>query len=93
MFHVYPLLLKKHDRGVFINEMTKRGVGCSVHFIPLHLHPFYMKTYGYKRGDYPIAERIYDREVSLPLYPSMSDMEVEQVINITLDVLDGNTSR
>jgi dTDP-4-amino-4,6-dideoxygalactose transaminase len=93
VFHVYSLLLRKHDRGDFINEMTKRGVGCSVHFIPLHLHPFYMKTYGHKRGDYPIAEWIYDREVSLPLYPSMSNMEVEQVINITLDVLDGNPPR
>jgi UDP-4-amino-4,6-dideoxy-N-acetyl-beta-L-altrosamine transaminase len=78
IYHLYPLLLDGYNRDEFIEEMYKRGIGCSVHFIPLHLHPFY-RSMGFKKGDFPNAEWVYEREVSLPLYPKMSRQEVDIV--------------
>ena len=80
-YHLYPFLLKNFNRNKFIDNMLKKGIRCSVHFIPLHLQPFYRNIYGFKKGDYPNAEWVYEREVSLPLYPLMSDNEVYYVID------------
>jgi perosamine synthetase len=68
------------DRDSFIRELKKAGIGTSVHFIPLHLHPFYAREYGYKPGDFPNAEDAYSRCISLPIYPDMSDEEISRVI-------------
>ncbi len=87
VYHLYPLLLENYDRNLFIKEMEKRNIGTSVHFIPLHLHPFYQEL-GYKKGDFPIAENLYSREVSLPLYPGMTDEDVNDVINAINDFLN-----
>ena len=86
-YHLYPILLRSYDRGKFIERMGEIGISCSVHFIPLHLHPFYRNTFGSKRGDFPVAEWVYDREVSLPLYPKMSEKDVWDVIQATKEVL------
>ena len=51
-----------------------------MHFIPVHTHPYYREQFGYKRGDYPVSESIYDRLISLPLYPHMTDADVDDVI-------------
>jgi dTDP-4-amino-4,6-dideoxygalactose transaminase len=67
-------------RDQFLNMMTQQKIGVGVHYIALHLHPYYQKTYGYKRGDFPNAEWISDRTVSLPLSPKLSDTDVEDVI-------------
>jgi len=79
-YHLYPLLVPSESRGQFIDRMKQRNIGTSVHFIPLHLHPFYAQKYGFKRGDYPVAEYLYDREVSLPLYPGMTDQDVDDIV-------------
>jgi len=68
------------DRNSFIRELKNAGIGTSVHFIPLHLHPFYAREYGYRAGDFPNAEDAYSRCISLPIYPDMSDEEVSRVI-------------
>jgi len=81
VYHLYPILLENYDRDRFIKKMHKKGIGCSVHFIPLHLHPFYEKTFGVRKGDFPNAEWVYAREVSLPLYPKLSEEEIYSVIN------------
>jgi len=86
IYHLYPLLLDGHTRDGFIEEMHKRGIGCSVHFIPLHLHPLY-RSMGFKKGDFPNAEWVYEREVSLPLYPKMTPQEVELVTTNVKDIL------
>jgi len=88
VFHLYPLLLKEYNRNRFMEEMARRSIGCSVHFIPLHLHPFYQKSFGFKKGDFPNAEWLYEREVSLPLYPNMSQESVHHVCDIIGEVLD-----
>jgi len=84
VFHLYPIRLNleslKIDRGQFIDELKNMNIGTSVHFIPVHLHPFYAETFGYQRGDLPTAENVYDRILSLPLYPSMSEQDVFDVI-------------
>ena len=80
IYHLYPLLLDEYNRDRFIENMNDNGIGCSVHFIPLHLHPYY-RSMGFKKGDYPNAEWVYEREVSLPLYPKMTIEDVNYVIN------------
>jgi len=75
------------DRAGFIEELKKRNIGASVHFIPLHLHPYYRDTYGYKREDFPVAYREYMREISLPIYSRMSDQDVDDVIGTVYEIV------
>jgi len=83
-WHLYVLKLRKEklciDRNRFIEELRKENIGASVHFIPVHLHPWYRKNFGFKRGAFPIAEDAYSRVVSLPIYPKMKDRDIERVI-------------
>ena len=84
-WHLYILRLRSGllnvNRNEFIEQLKRRGVGASVHFIPLHLHPFYARTYGYKRGDFPCAENAYARCLSLPIFPGMTEAEIEHVVS------------
>lgn len=84
VYHLYAIRLNLHeltiDRAEFINQLKELKIGVSVHFIPVHLHPFYRDHFGYRRGDLPRAEAIYDSILSLPLYPSMSAQDVNDVI-------------
>jgi dTDP-4-amino-4,6-dideoxygalactose transaminase len=59
--------------------MSQRGIGTSVHFIPLHLHPYYHDTWGYSTGMFPIAEDYFERCLSLPIYPGMLDEDVDRI--------------
>jgi dTDP-4-amino-4,6-dideoxygalactose transaminase len=89
-WHLYMLRLNLDmlsiDRGRFIEELRALKIGASVHFIPLHIHPYYIETYGFRPEDYPVAYREYMREVSLPIYSRMSDDDVGDVINAVLQV-------
>jgi dTDP-4-amino-4,6-dideoxygalactose transaminase len=89
-WHLYILRLRLEqlqiDRNTFINELKERGIGTSVHFIPLHLHPYYQRSYGYRRGDFPIAEEQFERCISLPIYPKMSTESVQQVIDAAVEI-------
>ena len=90
-WHIYALRLHLDqltvDRARFIEELKARNIGASVHFIPIHLHPYYRDKYGYAPDDFPIAYREYQRLVSLPIYPRMSDQDVEDVIAAVADVI------
>jgi dTDP-4-amino-4,6-dideoxygalactose transaminase len=83
-WHLYVLRLNPERCGIsrnrFMEELKTRDIGASVHFIPIHLHPYYRDKYGYKPEDFPVAYREYQRIVSLPLFPKMSDQDVEDVI-------------
>jgi dTDP-4-amino-4,6-dideoxygalactose transaminase len=81
-FHLFPIHLASDSltRDQFIDELRQLNIGTSVHFIPLHRHPFYRETYGYQPEQFPVAERFYEGLLSLPLYPRMSDSDVEDVI-------------
>ena len=82
--HLYVIQLNLErmtiDRAEFIEALRAENIGTSVHFIPVHLHPYYRDQFGYRRGDYPNAERIYDRIISLPLYPKMTEEAMRDVI-------------
>jgi len=84
-WHLYVLRLLperlKIGRGQFIEMLRERGIGTSVHCIPLHTMDFYQKTYGYRTGDFPVAEDIYSRCLSLPIYAAMSAADVTYVID------------
>ena len=68
--------------------MKARNIGTSVHFIPIHLHPYYRDKYGYAPEDFPVAYANYQRLVSLPLHPGLSDADAADVIDAVLDILD-----
>jgi dTDP-4-amino-4,6-dideoxygalactose transaminase len=90
-WHLYMLRLNLErltiDRARFIEELKKRNIGASVHFIPLHLHPYYRNLYAYTPEQYPVAYREYLREISLPIYSKMVVTDVEDVIDAVADVL------
>lgn len=90
-WHLYVLRLNLDkltiDRSQFINELKERNIGTSVHFIPIQLHPYYRDKYGWKPDDFPVAHGEYQRTVSLPLHPRLSDAEVEDVIAAVHDVV------
>ena len=90
-WHLYPLRLSLDriaiDRARFIEELRLRGVGASVHFIPLHLHPFYRERFGIGPGLCPVAEAAYERLLTLPMFPAMGREEVEDVVAALTKVL------
>jgi perosamine synthetase len=84
-WHLYILELNLSalsvGRNDVLDRLRERGVGTSVHFIPLNLHPVYQQRYGYQPGQFPIAEGVFGRACSLPIYPGMTDAEVGHVID------------
>ena len=89
-WHLYPLRLDLEmlaiTRDEFIEEMKSRGISTSVHFIPMY-HFTYYKNFGLMAGDYPGAEWVFERMVSLPIYPSMTDAEIGYVIDNVIDIV------
>lgn len=81
-WHLY--VIKTSNRDELVEKLKQAGIGTSVHFIPVHKHPYYRTTYGYRDGDYPTANRVFDRSLSLPIYPGMTDGEVDRVIENVL---------
>ena len=90
-WHLYVVQLELEsldiDRNRFIELMEKEGIGTSVHFIPLHIHPYWRDRYNYQPDDFPIALDIFNRAVSLPIYPKMTDDDVDRVINAVKKIL------
>jgi dTDP-4-amino-4,6-dideoxygalactose transaminase len=90
-WHLYVLRLNPSllliDRAQFVEELKRHNVGCSVHFIPLHVHPYYRETYGYRPEDFPVAFNEFRRALSLPIYSKMSDQDVEDVIAAVLEIV------
>jgi dTDP-4-amino-4,6-dideoxygalactose transaminase len=79
------------NRETFINKMADAGVGTSVHFIPLHRHPYWRDTYSLDDSDFPVATDKYLRTLSLPIYPRMSDKEVQRVITAVQSICKNHT--
>jgi dTDP-4-amino-4,6-dideoxygalactose transaminase len=82
---INPAALRIH-RDRVIEELRQRGIGTGVHFIPLHLQPYYQRAWGYRRGDFPVAEQYFDHCISLPIYPGMKDEDAERVIEELQDI-------
>ena len=90
-WHLYVLRLRpdmlRIGRDQFIDELTGRNIGTSVHFIPIHLHPYYRDKYGYAPDDFPVALGNFERLLSLPLHPGLTDDAVADVTEAVLDVV------
>ena len=82
--HLYPIVVRtemlRNDRDVIMNAIQAENIGIGVHFRAVHLHPFYVDTFGFRRGMFPNAEYYSDRAISLPLYPRMSDADADDVV-------------
>lgn len=89
-WHLYPVKIKPDagiERGRFIELMAEEGIGCSVHFIPLHLHPYWRDTYNLTPEMFPVAQSIFEQEVSLPLYTKMTEEDQLRVVLAVRKVL------
>jgi len=90
-YHLYPLLIDfnktKLNKKNFFLKMQSKGIYMQVHYLPIHYHEFYKKKFKFKKGDFPIAEDFYEKEVSIPIYPSLKKKEVYEVINRIIENL------
>lgn len=74
--HLYTIQVKPKKRDWLLDELQKKGIRGTVHFMPIHLTKYYRKKYGYKKGDFPIAEKFGDSTITLPFYPKLKDSEI-----------------
>ena len=82
-WHLYPIRLgvkRKADRGQVFQALRAENIGVNVHYIPVHRHPYYSQRFGYRGGEYPVAENAYERLITLPMFHGMCDQDVEDVI-------------
>jgi perosamine synthetase len=95
-YHIYVIRLRTEmltaGRKEIFEALRAENIGVNVHYMPLHLHPYYERAFGYREGDYPVAERYYERAITLPLFPAMSDRDVDDVITAVKKVV-GQYSR
>ena len=92
-WHLYVVRLgddTKKDRDRFIEQMAEKGIGCSVHFIPLHLQPYWRENYGLQPEDFPNALHAYERAVSLPLYTRMTPADQDRVVAAVCELLEND---
>ena len=91
-WHLYPLRIRaerlRAGRRAIFERLRARGLGVQVHYVPTPLQPYYRKHFGHAPGDFPNAEAYYAGEISIPLFPMMSDADVGDVIDIVRDVID-----
>ncbi|MEK7665052.1 MAG: UDP-4-amino-4,6-dideoxy-N-acetyl-beta-L-altrosamine transaminase [Patescibacteria group bacterium] len=86
-WHIYTVQVRAKDRRRIFEELQKMGIGCQVHYMPLHLHSFYKNKFGYKKGDFKEAEKYYERAITLPLFPKMTNKEVQFIIKSVKKIL------
>jgi perosamine synthetase len=96
-WHLYVVRLKLDrlglDRAAVIAALREAGIGASVHFIPLHLHPYYRRRWGTSPADYPVATGEYERVISLPIWPGMTAEDVRRVVGALSGILDAARCR
>jgi len=92
-WHLYPLRLRPGtlsiDRAEFIRQLTARNIGSSVHFIPIHLHPYFRDKYHYHPTDFPITLDAYNRLLTIPLHPRLTDQDVADVVDAVREIIGG----
>lgn len=90
-WHLFVIRLKlaqlKIDRGQFMKELEDRGITTSVHYLPLHLQPYYKNRFGFHKGDFPLSENAYDSILTLPLFPKMSDEDQGRVVEAVREIV------
>jgi dTDP-4-amino-4,6-dideoxygalactose transaminase len=91
VWHLYPIRLQpgtlRLNRNQFIKALHQANIGTSVHFIPLHRHPYYHERYGYSPIDFPVADAAYQSVISLPLHTRMTVEDVNDVIGAVENIV------
>ena len=90
-WHLYVIQLNQGlsiSRDRFIELMYENGIGCGVHYIPLHLHPYWRDTYNLTPGMFPVSQRIYEQSVSLPIYSKMTNEDMQRVVSTVAKILE-----
>lgn len=89
-WHLFPIRLRLErlsiDRNTFVDRLKESQVGCSVHWRPLHLHPYYQETFGWQGEEFPHANHLWERLISLPIFPGMEPEEIDHVIEVVSDL-------
>ena len=89
-WHLYPIRVAEGlDRGDFFRALRAENIGVNVHYIPVHLHPYYRNKFGYRGGEFPIAEKAYSQLISLPMFHAMTAQDVNDVIEAVFKVTEG----
>lgn len=88
-YHLYVVRVQHGSRDVVFRDLRRHGIGANVHYVPVHLHPFYRERFGTGQGLCPVAEQAYTQILSLPMYHGMQDDDVESVIRAVAQVLNG----
>ena len=90
-WHLYAIRVDagmlRADRGQVLRALRSENIGVNVHYLPVHLHRYYRDRFGYKAGEYPVAERAYEQLISLPMFHGMSEQDVEDVISAVRKVV------
>jgi perosamine synthetase len=91
-YHLYPVLLNLDalcaTRDTIFCELRSAGIGVNVHYIPVHYHPYYRQRFGYREGDYPVAENAFRRLLSLPMFPGLTESDQDRVLDVLCNLLD-----
>jgi perosamine synthetase len=94
-YHLYVIRLGREgleaDRSAIFGSLRKNGIGANVHYIPVHLQPFYQRRFGTNQGVCPVAEHLYEEIVSLPIHPAMEEVEVKHVVQTLKRVVQEKT--
>jgi perosamine synthetase len=89
-WHLFPIKLRLNsltiDRNTFLHELKQAGIGASVHWRPLHLHPYYQDKFGWRAEDFPVATSVWKQLISLPLFPGLREGEVSYVVRVIKDL-------
>ena len=90
-YHLYPLLIDfknlRINKKKFFLKMQKKGIFMQVHYLPIHYHEYYKKKFNFRKGDFPVSEDFYNKEVSLPIHPSLKKKEILHVIHCIKKIL------
>lgn len=90
-YHLYPLQIKFENIGLtkktLFQIMIENGIGLQVHYVPVHLQPYYKHKYGFKMGDFPVSEKIYEREISIPIYPALNEEDTTYIAETIRDLV------
>ena len=91
-YHLYSLQINfneiKISKKEYFLKLKERNINCQVHYVPVHLQPFYRKNFGFNVHDFPIAEKFYERELSIPMYPDLTDDDLNYISNTIIEALD-----
>jgi UDP-4-amino-4,6-dideoxy-N-acetyl-beta-L-altrosamine transaminase len=92
-YHLYPLRVKhsklKLDKKELFAKLKDKGIIGQVHYIPVHLQPYYKNNFGFKKGDYPVSENHYEEEISIPVYPSLTDKDLKYIAGTIIEIVNG----